>query len=82
MELLGDVGHGESCFRAFGVVLVSMQDRCMRLKWMLKWMRLKWMLVLIRLGIVQILTQDRCMVCAKRTMASEIIWDVPNGTPR
>jgi hypothetical protein len=28
MELLGDVGHGESCFSVFGVVLVSVQDRC------------------------------------------------------
>jgi hypothetical protein len=28
MELLGDVGRGESCFDPFGVVLVSVQDRC------------------------------------------------------
>ena len=29
MELLGDVGHVESCFGSIGVMLVSVQDRCM-----------------------------------------------------
>jgi hypothetical protein len=28
MELLGDVGHGESCFGLLETVLVSVQDRC------------------------------------------------------
>jgi hypothetical protein len=28
------------------------------------------------------LKQDRCMVCAKHTIGSEIILDAPNGTPR
>jgi hypothetical protein len=32
---------------------------------------------LIRLEIVLILTQDRCTVCANRTIGSEIILDVP-----
>jgi hypothetical protein len=27
-----------------------------------------------------VLVQDRCMVCTKRTMGSEIILDTPNGT--
>jgi hypothetical protein len=26
--------------------------------------------------------QDRCTVCAKRTIGSEIILDTPDGTPR
>jgi hypothetical protein len=26
--------------------------------------------------------QDRCMVCAKRTIGSEIVLDAPDGTPR
>jgi hypothetical protein len=26
--------------------------------------------------------QDRCMVCAKRTIVSEIDLDAPDGTPR
>jgi hypothetical protein len=36
----------------------------------------------VHLGIVLILTQDRCTVCAERTTASEIIRDAPDGTPR
>ena len=27
------------------------------------------------------LTQDRCTVCAKRTIGSEIIFDVADGSP-
>jgi hypothetical protein len=38
------------------------------------------MFVSSRLEIVQILTQDRCMVCAKRSIGSEIILDAPDGT--
>jgi hypothetical protein len=34
------------------------------------------------LEIVSISVQDRCTVCAKRTIASEIILDAPDGTPR
>ena len=37
---------------------------------------------LVRLEIVLILTQDRCTVCAERTISSEIILDAPDGTPR
>jgi hypothetical protein len=39
------------------------------------------MLISFRLGIVLILTEDRCTVCAKRTVGSEIILDAPDGTP-
>ena len=35
-----------------------------------------------RLEIVLILTQDRCPVCAERTIGWEIILDAPDGTPR
>jgi hypothetical protein len=35
------------------------------------------MLVSVRLEIVLILTQDRCIVCVERTIGSEIIWDTP-----
>jgi hypothetical protein len=31
---------------------------------------------------VLILTQDRCAVCAKRTIGSEIILNTPDGSPR
>jgi hypothetical protein len=40
------------------------------------------MLTLVRLAIVLILMQDMCMVCAERTMGSEILLDAPDGTPR
>ena len=44
--------------------------------------RLNWNLVSVRLDIVLVLVQDRCMVCAKRTIGSEIILHVPDGAPR
>ena len=33
-------------------------------------------------GGVLILTHDRCMVCAKHCVGSEIILDAPDGPPR
>jgi hypothetical protein len=45
-------------------------------------MWLKWKLVSVRLEIILILTQDRCIVCAERTIGLEIILDAPDGTPR
>ena len=39
--------------------------------------RLKWKLVSVDLEIVLILTQDRCMVCAKHTIGPETILDAP-----
>jgi hypothetical protein len=36
---------------------------------------------LIRFEIVVILTQDRCMVCAERTISLEIILDARDATP-
>jgi hypothetical protein len=50
MELLGDVGHLESCFGRLETVLVSVRDRC--------------------------------TVCTKYTIGSEIILDAIDGTPR
>ena len=35
-------------------------------------MRLKWKLLLVHLEIVLIMTQDRCAVCVKRTIGSDI----------
>ena len=36
-----------------------------------------WKLVSVRLEIVLVLVQDRCTVCAKRTICSEIILNAP-----
>jgi hypothetical protein len=44
--------------------------------------KLKWMHDSVRLVIVLILTQDRCTVCAERTIGSEIVLDAPDVTPR
>jgi len=41
-----------------------------------------WNLVSVHWETVLVLMQDRCMVCAKRTIGSEIIFDTPEGTPR
>ena len=94
MELLGDVGHVESCFGLFGdSVSVSaryvnglrqtyrrLRNRFGRSRWFSSVMRLKWKLVLVRLEIVLVLVQDRCTVCAEQ--GSKIILDTPDRTPR
>jgi hypothetical protein len=45
-------------------------------------MSLKWKLVRARLEIVLTFVQDRCAVCAKRTIGSEIMLNAPDGCPR
>jgi hypothetical protein len=40
------------------------------------------MLISFHLEIVLILTLDRCTVCAKRTISSEIVLEAPHGTHR
>jgi hypothetical protein len=39
-------------------------------------------LVSVHLEMVLVSVQDRCMVCAKRTIGLEIILGEANGTPR
>ena len=41
-----------------------------------------WNLVLIYLEIVLVSVQDRCTVCAKCNIGSEIVLDAPDRTPR
>ena len=41
-----------------------------------------WNLILVRLDTVLVSVQDRCMVCTKHTIGSEIIFDALDGTPR
>jgi hypothetical protein len=40
-----------------------------------------WNLILFRLEIVLVLVQYRCMICAERTIGSEIVLYAPDGTP-
>ena len=37
---------------------------------------------LVYLETTLVSVQDRCMVCAKSTIGSEIVLDAPDGTPR
>ena len=41
-----------------------------------------WNLVLVHLETMLVSVQDRCMVCAKHTIGSEIVLDTPDGTTR
>jgi hypothetical protein len=41
-----------------------------------------WNLVSVRSMMVLVLEQDRCIVCAKHTIASEIVLCAPDGSPR
>jgi hypothetical protein len=41
-----------------------------------------WNLSSFRLEIVLVSVQDRCMVCARRTVGLEIVLDAPDGTTR
>jgi hypothetical protein len=43
-------------------------------------MYVKWKLVLVRLEIVLVSVQDRCMVCAEHTSGMKIILDIADGT--
>jgi hypothetical protein len=47
----------------------------------LQLMCLMWNLVLVRLEMVLVSEQDRCTVCAKRTIGSEIVVEAPDGPP-
>ena len=96
MELLGDMGHVESHFGPFGddvrvgvrqvhglrQTYHRLRNHFGRTRWYPYVTRLKCKLVSACLEIVLVLTQDRCTVCAKHTIGSEIILDAPDGTPR
>jgi hypothetical protein len=57
--------------------------KCFRYIGRYSWVtRLKWNLVSVRLETVLVSVQDRCMVCAKCTIALEIFLDAPDGTPK
>jgi hypothetical protein len=45
-------------------------------------MRLKWKLDSVHLEIELLMMHDRCMVCVERTIGSEIVLDILDGTLR
>ena len=95
MVLLGDVGQVEARFDPFGDIVILMQDSCTvctetyhrigyrfgRTQWnsLVTWVM--WNFVLVHLETVFVSVQDRCMVCAKRPIGSEIVLDTTDGTP-
>ena len=40
-----------------------------------------WNLVWVCLEIMLVSVQDRCALCAKRNIGSDIVLDAPDGTP-
>jgi hypothetical protein len=41
-----------------------------------------WNLVLVHLEALLVSVQNRCMICAKHTIGSEIVSNMPDGSPR
>jgi hypothetical protein len=95
MELLGDEAQVEARFSPFGdsanIGARQVHDLrrtyhrlrnhfgCIRWNSLVTWVM--WNLVSVHLDKVLVSVQDRCMVCAKRTIGSEMILDTPDGTP-
>jgi hypothetical protein len=96
VELLGDLGHVESCFGPFGdVVSVGarqvyglrrkyhrLENRFGRTRWNSSMTWVMWNLVFVHLETLLVLVQDRCTICAKRSIGSEIVLDTPDGAAR
>ena len=53
-----------------------------RTRWNSKVTWVMWNLTSVHLETVLVSVQDRCTVCAKRIIGSEIILDAPDGTTR
>jgi hypothetical protein len=95
MELLGDEAQVQACFGPFGDSANLDVDRCMvspSIPYAHKSFWTQPVVLLgdeaqleacfVRLEIVLNLTRDRCTVCAEHTKGSEILLDIPDGTPR
>jgi hypothetical protein len=86
----------EACFGLFGDSanfdarqVPSLRRKYHRLKnrfvcarWNSSVMWVLWNLVSVRLEMVLVSVQDKCTICAKRTIGLEIVLDAPDGTPR
>ena len=95
MELLGDLGHVESCSVRLEIVLILTQDqytvcaeRTIDSEIILDAPNGKLLGDLghvesrsLRLEMVLALVQDRCTVCTKRTIGSYIVFDATARTP-
>ena len=95
MELLGTRVMSNHVLIHLQMVLVSLQNRCKVCAKHTIAQKSFWthQMVLLsdeaqvqaRFGLFSdstVLTQDRCTVCAERTLGSEIVLNAPDGTPR
>ena len=95
VELLGGMGHAESCFGLLGDNVGVGASRYLVCAKRTTGSEIIWdiMMVLLRdeaqvearfgpLGDSANLDADRCTVCAKHTIGSLIILDAPDRTPR
>ena len=96
MVLWRDVGEVDACFSPFGDsanldaryvqalrrMYHGLKKHFGRSRWNSYMIWVIWNLVLVYLETVLVSVQDRCTVCAKRTIGLEIVLDAPHGTPR
>ena len=80
MVLLGDEAKVEACFVPFG------DSANVDTRWVhgfrRTYHRVMWNIVSVRVETVLVSVQDRCTVCTKRTIGSEIALGASDGTPR
>jgi hypothetical protein len=94
--LLGDKAQVEARFSTFGdsanldvrwtdglcQTYHKLRNHFRRTRWNSLEMWVMWNLILLHLETRLVSVQDRCTVCAKRTIGLEIILDAPSDTPR
>jgi hypothetical protein len=95
MVLLGDEAQVEAQFNPFGDVVIfdaryvhglhrayyRLENHFGRTGWYYYVMWVRWNLVSERLETVFVSVQDRCTVCAKHIIGSEIVLHALRGTP-
>jgi hypothetical protein len=59
-----------------------LRNPCGRTRWNSYVTWVMWNLVSVHLKIVLVSEQDRCLVCIKRIIGSEVVLDAPDGMPR
>jgi hypothetical protein len=96
MVLLGDKAQVDAWFSSFGDsanldarqvhdlrwTYHSLRNHFGHTRWNSKVTWVMWNLVLVHLEILLVFVQNRCMICAKHTVGSEIVLDAPDSTPR
>ena len=96
MELMGDDAQVDSCFSPFGdsanpnarqvhglrrtYHMLGSHFGHTRQNSYVRWVM--WNLILVSLETMLVKLQDRCTVCTKCTIGSEIVLDTPDGTPK